>query len=390
MSKRIESIGENALFICVAFILFAVCEGRHLESVAATKAAAGEKNAVRTIQKSATHTNTTGDETMGKFSYRYVDVAGRAWQAVELICRGQDSGAPRAAALITTGEGSNLYGFQVDRVQYLYGFGASGDTQKLFGTPVLYPSPNRVRDARFEFAGRVFSFPPNNGRNFIHGLVRDVEWKRNEPATSDAGITLDTKISMIPESNIFSLFPIKNTLELKYTLKENAVRLDFTVRNEDPEKELPFGLAIHPFFPIHGSREKVRLQVPAKKWMEAENLLPSGVLVDLEKGPADLREPVSLSLLNLDDVFWGMEEGKPSVIYYDSIGKKLTLRASAFFTHCVVYTPPGAEYFCIENQSCSTDAHNLHARGFGEAANLTILKPGESLTAWVEMTVSDL
>jgi hypothetical protein len=34
----------------------------------------------------------------------------------------------------------------------------------------------------------------------------------------------------------------------------------------------------------------VRIQVPAQKWMEATDLLPSGRLIDLDKGPADLRQ----------------------------------------------------------------------------------------------------
>jgi aldose 1-epimerase len=123
--------------------------------------------------------------------------------------------------------------------------------------------------------------------------------------------------------------------------------------------------------------------------MEAEDLMPTGRLVDIEDGPADLRVPIKLSDLDIDDVFWGMEEEHPATIYYDDIGKKLTLHAADFFTHCVVYTPEDQPYFCIENQSCSTDAHNLHVRGFEKAAHLTILDPGTSLTAWIEFRISD-
>jgi aldose 1-epimerase len=123
--------------------------------------------------------------------------------------------------------------------------------------------------------------------------------------------------------------------------------------------------------------------------MEAIDLLPTGRLLDLEAGPADLRTPTSLQGLDLDDVFWGLEPDRPQVIYYDEIGKKITLRASEFFTHSVIYTPPEQPFFCIENQSCSTDAHNLYAQGKREAAQLTVLEPGESLSAWVEIEVSD-
>jgi aldose 1-epimerase len=123
--------------------------------------------------------------------------------------------------------------------------------------------------------------------------------------------------------------------------------------------------------------------------MEAVDLLPTGRLVDLDDGPADMCDPTPLSELNLDDVFWGMEPNEPQVIYYDSISKKVTLAASDFFTHACIFTPPQYPFFCVENQSCSTDAHNLYAQGLEKEAHLVILEPEESLSAWIEITVSD-
>jgi aldose 1-epimerase len=45
------------------------------------------------------------------------------------------------------------------------------------------------------------------------------------------------------------------------------------------------------------------------------------------------------------------------------------------FTHLVHYTPRGERFFCLENQTCSTDVHNLHAKGFTEAAGLKTVAP---------------
>jgi aldose 1-epimerase len=82
-----------------------------------------------------------------------------------------------------------------------------------------------------------------------------------------------------------------------------------------------------------------------------------------------------------------MAPERPAVIHYEEIGRTLTLRASAFFTHAVIYTPPAQPYFCVESQSCSTDAHNLHTRGLTAESHLATLKPGESLEAWIELQV---
>ena len=104
----------------------------------------------------------------------------------------------------------------------------------------------------------------------------------------------------------------------------------------------------------------------------------------------DISQPTALSELDLDDVFYGLAESKPQVIYYDKLGKTVTLTASDMFTHSVVYTPAQAPFFCIENQSCSTDAHNLYAQGLVDESHLLILDPGESMSSYVEIAVADL
>jgi len=78
----------------------------------------------------------------------------------------------------------------------------------------------------------------------------------------------------------------------------------------------------------------------------------------------------------------------PQRIFYDHLGTQLTITASEFFVYTPVYTPMGHPYFCVETQSCSTDAHNLHARGFEDTAHLGILDPGQSLAAWIVFAVS--
>ena len=325
---------------------------------------------------------------MASFDCRLDEHPDTGWRVVHLTYSG-DVPQERTTASFTPDLGSNLFSFQVGGTEYLYGLASAQDQRRLLGTPILYPTPNRVRDSRLVFEGHTYEFQPNNGTHFIHGLVRDVPWTCDAPIISEEDVSVTAHIGFEPGTEAYRSFPIRNALELTYTLRPGAIRLGFAVHNFDDHHRLPFGLAIHPYFRIIGPRQSVRLQVPARRWMEAVDLLPTGQLVDLEDGPADLRSPVSLADLDLDDVFWGLETNKPQVIYYDHIGKKATLTASRLFTHSVVYTPQGMQFFCVENQSCSTDAHNLHARGLEKEAHLTILEPGELLTAWVEISVSD-
>jgi aldose 1-epimerase len=320
---------------------------------------------------------------MATGTYQYERFGTQGWRAWRLRCQGADGGLPTEACF-TPEVGCNLLSFSVSGTEYLQAIAADAS---ILGTPILYPTPNRVKDAQFSFGGRTFRFAPNNGPHFIHGLVRDIPWQCDEPRPCEGGVSATARIAFRPGTAQYERFPIRNTLELTYILTPGKLRLEFKVHNEDRQL-LPFGLAIHPYFVILGSRDQVRIQAPVQKRMEAIGLIPTGRLLDLSASAADLRRPVSLEALDLDDVFWGVAPGQPHTIYYDSNGQRLSLRASELFTHSVVYTPRSKPYFCIENQSCSTDAHNLHARGLLQEAHLTILEPGQTLSAWIEFAVS--
>ena len=119
--------------------------------------------------------------------------------------------------------------------------------------------------------------------------------------------------------------------------------------------------------------------------MDAVKELPTGKLLDLA-GQADLdaRQPRSLEGFLRDDVYYGMTPDKPAQIDFRDKRLKLTLSASEDFTHLVVYTPKDQPWFCVENQTCSTDAHNLYARGFKKESHLQIVEPGKTGSGWVE------
>lgn len=326
---------------------------------------------------------------MIRTEYERVKHPSANWELIRLSCIDADSDETLSSMAFVPELGSNLVSFQVSGTEYIFDMAPLPTGPMVLGTPILYPMPNRVRDAVFTFEGREYRFEPNNNGHFLHGLVRETLWEVGAPAMFGETIRISTWITFEPGAPFWELFPIRNRLELVYTLTPDSLQLDFTVRNQDEAQNLPFGLAIHPYFQILGSREQVRIQVPATKWMEAIDLLPTGELLDLADGPADLTEPTPLTNLDLDDVFWGLSQDRVQAVYFDALGTVLTLTASDFFTHSVVYTPQGRPFFCIENQSCSTDAHNLAAKGLVEAAHLTVLAPGESVTESIVMAVAE-
>jgi len=255
------------------------------------------------------------------------------------------------------------------------------------GNPILYPTPNRVRNGRCTFEGREFRFS-DDGKTTIHGLVRKLSWQADPPRRDEGELVLKTWVDFTPETPTFDRFPIRHRLEVEYRLSATGLRMVFAVENRDTAR-LPFGFAFHPYFRILGAREQTVIWVPAERKMEATpDLLPTGVLQKLDGAPFDLRQPRSLSELALDDVYWGMSAARPAGYEARDAGIRVSLPASEHFTHMVVYTPPGKPFFCLENQTCSTDAHNLHAKGLTDEAHLLVVEPGSRISGWVEILPS--
>ncbi len=303
-------------------------------------------------------------------------------------------GEPTVTVRLCPEAGANLYSYRFNDLDLLHSpselkASAMGGA----GIPILYPTPNRVRGGRFTFQGREYVFR-DDGRISIHGLVLRANWS-SEPPVFDSNdpareVSVKAWIDFEPGSPLFEQFPIRHRLTVRYRLSAKGLRADFTVANHD-KLNLPFGLGIHPYFAVLGAREKTFVQVQAEKKMEATpDLLPTGSLQSLDGAPFDLRQPRPLSELALDDVYWGMKPGKAAGYEARDVGIKMDLLASEDFTHMVVYTPQGRPFFCLENQTCSTDAHNLHARGLTTESHLLIVPPGGSWTGWVELRPSRL
>jgi aldose 1-epimerase len=309
------------------------------------------------------------------------------WNITVLKYAGPGDSSRSLEARIAVEAGSNLYSLKLGGAELLAQPAEWGTTPSLrYGFPVLFPTPNRVRDSKFTFDGQTYSFPANERTHFIHGLVHQLAWKAGAAAADSKSASMETYLDWNSAQPDFKLFPIKHRLSLRFTLDTHGVQLAFTVQNQDT-KRLPFGFAFHPWFQILGSRPDTYLQVPAQKHMEADGLLPTGKLMDLAGTPYDLREPVSLEALTLDDVYWGLTpESVPGYEARDK-GIKVSLGASAEFTHMVVYTPPGKPFFCMENQTCSTDAHNLHVKGLEKEAHLLIAEKGQKVSGWVYVGV---
>jgi aldose 1-epimerase len=143
---------------------------------------------------------------------------------------------------------------------------------------------------------------------------------------------------------------------------------------------MPMGFGIHPYFraPLgtDSSAEYCTIRVPANKYWELVDKLPTGKILPVE-GKYDLRSPRILAGLKFDDVFTDLIfEGDVTRTILDDTKSQMRLivEADSLFREIVVYTPPRPS-ICFEPYTCVTDAVNLHSRGIN--SGLKILQPGE-------------
>ncbi len=188
------------------------------------------------------------------------------------------------------------------------------------GTPVLYPTPNRVRDCRFAWKGREYAQRRSGRDIYEHGLAHLESWGHEPPTAGTDGARFVALLDCRPESPMFEAFPFPHRLGLSFTLTARGIRMEYAIEN--------CGAAV----------------------MEATpDLLPTGRLADVAGTALDLRYAVAVGTLDLDHVFTRVEPG---------------------------WHAAGEGFFCLENQTCSTDAHNLSARGFADVSGLKTVEPG--------------
>lgn len=290
--------------------------------------------------------------------------------------------------------GSNMFRFRAGEYDLIYSEVNLLKQKDFTGNFVLWPLPNRLRDKRYVYQGQTYSLAevkrPRGNDVLIHGFVFDMPWHNDMPELRQDSTSVTTYIDVTPESPFYRYYPFESRLSLTYTLTSQGVTVTYNVQNKG-SKDMPFGFGLHPYFSTLPGKDDMLVSLAAKYIMEADDeLLPTGRLLDVTGimyGMFDLREPVPITHLKLDHVYTGLRENESALIEYRKQAMRLRIVASQEFTHMVIYTPDNAPFFCLENQTCSTDAINLHHRGLQEMAHLLELRPGESSNGFIRYAI---
>jgi aldose 1-epimerase len=261
------------------------------------------------------------------------------------------------------------------------------------GTPILFPFPNRIRDARYSFGGKTYQLTANNGPNAIHGFAIKAPWDVVEHEATDQGATVAGRYTISKQSpEMLPRWPTDAALQIRYTLAGRRLTLEATVSNPTAA-DLPYGFGIHPYFRLplaeHGDPARTQVMIPAAEFWELEAFLPTGKRLPVNPR-LDFRKGQPMAGLKLDDVLTGLippEGGQGDHVCRLKdldLGAEFDLGFDRNFREIVVYTPPGpGRVIAIEPYTQTTDAINLQARGID--AGLRVLRHGEQQTLRITM-----
>ena len=295
--------------------------------------------------------------------------------------------------------GSNLFRFRVGEHEIIHCEPPLLQARDFTGNFVLWPIPNRLRDKRYTFEDHSYQFSglerPGGDKSLVHGLVYDQVWQYEQPVVSEDAAIISTFIEMNRHNPWYQSYPFDSRLTIRYTLMRTGLTITYHVQNQG-DNDLPFGFALHPYLSLLSGAEDTYVSLAAKTVMEADkDLLPTSRILDVETtmyAMFDLTQPVPVGHLKLDHVYADLQPGGRAVVDYTKLGMQLVITASDDFAHAVIYTPDGSQkhqYFCLEHQTCSTDAFNFYNQGpeRQKMAHVIVLPAGESHSGSLRYTI---
>jgi len=232
----------------------------------------------------------------------------------------------------------------------------------------LVPYSNRIGGARFEFDGRSLAVPRNRLAEAlpIHGDGWLRAWRVVERGDTYATLALERERAK----------PHAYRARLSYALEEATLTVALAVENAGREP-LPFGLGLHPFL---ARDSDTRLAASASGlWLAGPDWLPVRHVPAPAAWAFGVAYPLPDALVNHAFTQWS---GRAAVVWPR---KRLSLTIEADVDYYVLYTPPGADFFCFEPVDHPINAVNLP--GGADAHGMTVLAPGEMLAREFRFTV---
>lgn len=236
-----------------------------------------------------------------------------------------------------------------------------GDDPNRLACYPLLPWSNRVAHGGFFYGERRIALERNRADDAwpIHGHGWQREWT---VANHEAQVLVLTMEESTPGGYAYRAL-------LGYRLDGDALRVRLRITNVGHDS-LPFGLGLHPFFPLHGG---AKLYAPATSvWHnDGKSPMPVERAAPPEAWHFDRLRALPAGGLNHAFQGWTGE----AAIEWPRVGLRLGIEAD--LDTYVLYVPSGGDFFCFEPVDHPINA--VHLPGGPIANGMTDLAPGASL-----------
>jgi len=169
------------------------------------------------------------------------------------------------------------------------------DPKDFFGA-VVGRYGNRIAKGTFSLDDKTYNIPLNNKGNALHGGTRGFSSRlwRGRPIRNDA-----VEFTLISADGNMG-FPGELTVHVRYTLRANRLRLDYTATTDKPTV---LNLTNHAYFNLAGEssgtvlEQEIRLRADRFTPVD-DTLIPTGKLLPVTGTPMDLRQlaPIGANL----------------------------------------------------------------------------------------------
>ncbi len=265
-------------------------------------------------------------------------------------------------ARILPGVGFSCDSFEVDGFDYLHRPPDWPGTPTHGGIPVLFPWPNRIAHASFDWDGREYLLPVTEQAtgSSLHGFACHAPWTvldaQPDRVTGEFVLSRDAP-------DLSHAWPADAAIRLTYRVGDRRLDAEATVYSAD-RRPLPFGLGFHPYLRVPGHFDHWTLQCDANLAWPLTDMVPTGEVTPVPPR-IDFRQARRIGDEHLDDVLTGLPAADAMTRRAElaSPGSVIRVSSDPAFTDYVVFTPTSRDAVAIEPYTCTTDAVNLTARG---------------------------
>jgi aldose 1-epimerase len=233
----------------------------------------------------------------------------------------------------------------------------------------LVPFANRVPGNLIDLVDPPLSLQPNvTGESAaLHGIGWQRPWRVLEARQDFCTLELS-----VPQQDW--TFGFRATQA--FTLEDDRLRAEIALENTS-DRAIPAGFGFHPYFV---RRPGMTLQFRADHfWLEGPGHLPTEAIALPPE--LDFVTPMPLPYAWRNNCYSGWD-GRATLC--DPHGPTLHMTASTELPELMLYTPPGAQYFCLEPQS-HTPGAATKARAGRPATPLRVLAPSQRMAATLLM-----